>query len=296
MTSSVISKALNKNIKNILYDPKYNLLDNIIFDMDYKFYIFGNNSFDYNIPNVINLPERLYGVYSYSMHVSYNIEKYVDDNHISKVFHIPGIIIIDPNIKSYKKEDKYILFQKVKNYHKIFLNHETFEYFGKPNKSYVIPIGIPTDTFFSTTENEKREKDVIIISDDIIAQQIKQVLEINNLSCDIVDIKFKDSKTINEILNRYKYCIDTTNNNYVNLLCAISSGCFAISTTQSSMPCPFVTYVQDIDHIIHIIKNQESKLNNIAIQEYLANNYSYKEFSNKLNSIFSIVSKEVFVQ
>jgi hypothetical protein len=296
VTGNVVSKALNKNTKNILYEPKYNLLDNIVFNTNYKFYIFGNNSFDYQTPNVLNLPERLYGVYNYSMHVSYNIEKYIENNHITKNFHVPGIIIIDPNIKSYKKEDKYILCQKIKNYHKIFLSNESFEYLGKPTKSYVIPIGIPTNIFSSVIDNKNRSKDVIIINDNVVAQQLKQTLENINLTCDIIDIKFKNSEALNNIFNRYKYCIDTTDDNYINLLCAISSGCRGISTAPSAIPCPLIVYANDINDIVKAITDESNKPDHSLILEYLKTNFPYEEFYRKINSIFSTVDKEVFIQ
>jgi hypothetical protein len=295
LASNIIGNVLNRsNSLNIIYEPKNSLIDQTIFTLPYNFYIFNNNRFNFSTDNVIDLPERLYGINSYNLVLSHSLEKFANQNNVSSLCHIPAIVLIDET-RPYKKEDRHIINEKTKNITKIFLSQESFEMMGKPTKSFVIPVGIPNMTT-STSSRTEDSKNVLLLDNSNMSQQIKKVLHSHQITCNTLPTN-RNIETIKNIFSQYKFCIDLTNQYSYNLLAAVSAGCIGITLKQNPVICPYIYHVDTSEDILSFISKQEKTPANIADQqEYINKHYPYETFTKQLMSIISTTSKEVFLQ
>jgi len=295
LANNIIGNVLNRsNNLNIIYEPKNSLIDQTIFTLPHNFYLFNNNRFDFSTDNVIDLPERLYGINSYNLVLSHSLEKFTNSNNVSSLCHVPAIVLIDET-RPYKKEDRHIINEKTKNITKIFLSQESFEMMGKPTKSFVVPIGIP-NMISSTSSRTENSKNVLLLDNSNMAQQIKKVLHNHQITCNTLPTH-SNIETIKNIFGQYKFCIDLTNQYRYNLLAAVSAGCIGITLKQNPAICPYIYHADTSEDILSFISNQEKATTNLEDQqEYVNKNYPYETFIKQLMSIISTTSKEVFLQ
>lgn len=293
--SNIISNVLNRsNILNIIYEPKNSLLDQTIFTLPHNFYLLNNNKFNFSTDNVIDLPERLYGINSYNLLLSYSLEKFTNNNNISSLCHIPAMVLIDET-RPYKKEDRHIINEKTKHVTKVFLSQESFEIMGKPSKSYVVPLGIPKMSSSSQSRSDVKNN-VLLLDNSSMSQQIKKVLHSQQISCNTLPLQ-SNIETIKNIFSQYKFCIDLTNQYSYNLLAAVSAGCIGITLKQNPEICPYIHHVDTSEDILSFINSQEKVTPNIEDQqEYIHKYYPYETFIKQLKHIINITSKEVFLQ
>jgi hypothetical protein len=293
--SNIISNVINRSdTLNIVYEPKNSLIDHTLFTLPYNFYLFNNNRLNFSTDNVIDLPERFYGTNSYNILLSHSLEKFTNNNNISALCHIPAIVFIDET-RPYKKEDRYIINEKTKQITKIFLSQESFEVMGKPSKSFVVPIGIPS-MVSSLPPRTDHQKKVLLLDNSNMSQQIKKVLHSRQITCDTLPMH-SNIETIKNIFAQYKFCIDLTNQYRYNLLTAVSAGCVGITLKQNPEICPYIHHVDNSEDILSFISSQEEVVTNtIDMQQYINKHYPYETFIKQLKSIINTTSKEVFLQ
>jgi hypothetical protein len=295
LASNIIGNVLNRsNSLNIVYEPKNSLIDHIIFTLPHNFYLFNNNRFNFSTDNVIDLPERLYGINSYNLALSYSLEKFTNHNNISSLCHIPAIVLIDET-RPYKKEDRHIINEKTKNITKIFLSQDSFETMGKPVKSFVVPIGIP-NMISSSLPRADDLNHVLLLDNNSMSQQIKKALHSLQITCNILPTNINIEK-IKDIFSQHKFCIDLTNQYSYNLLAAVSAGCTGITLKNNPVICPYIHHADTVEDILSFIIDQQKVTTNIADQqEYINKHYSYEIFIKQLTAIINTTSKEVFLQ
>lgn len=279
--------------KNIVYEPKSSLLDNFIYLTDDNYFILENNTYTTNIDNVINLPNNHIGLYNYHFLMTHNIEKHINDT-MSAGMHIPILFIID-QVKSYKKEDKHIIHQKLNNHTKLYLNENTFQTFNSNNKSILIKIGIPIK-YFQASANFEDRKDIAIFDYGPVTQQLKFALEQNKVSCTLINTKI-NLETFNYLFNRHKICLDISDNYLTNLLPALCCGCKAITTKSNPVISPFINHIDLNDNIVSIIKDLASSVpDNKAHIEYVKDKYPFEPFKQTLKQIINDISHEVYTK
>jgi hypothetical protein len=286
----VANLTANQNKVNIIYDPIGSMLDHIIFELPYHFYVFGNNTTNFYRNNVVDLPNRLYDIYNYNLYVSHSIEKIAGEN-LATAYQIPAVVLID-QIKQYKKEDRHIINQKTKHVTKIFLSDDAYESMNRPEKSFVLNPGIPTpnDTLLSQPKNNG----VLFLDSTPITQQLKQLLESQNVDCHIISLN-TNIDNISNIISQYKFCVDFSINYKTNLLYALSLGAQPITLEHNPKFCPFIQHIRTPQELLHSIAEPTMLADN-KHREYLNMHHNYITFIDKLTDIFKHLSKEVFIQ
>jgi hypothetical protein len=293
--NNIISSVINRSDTiNIVYEPKNSLLDQTLFTLPYNFYLFNNNRLNFSTDNVIDLPERFYGINSYNLLLSHSLERLTNNNNISSLCHMPAIVLIDET-RAYKKEDRHIINEKTKKITKIFLSQESFEVMGKPSKSFVVPIGIPNMISSSQTRTNN-QNNVLLLDNSNMSQQIKKVLHSHQITCNTLPM-YSNIETIKNIFAQYKFCIDLTNQYGYNLLSAVSAGCIGITLKQNPEICPYIHHVDNSEDILSFISSQQEVVTNTTdMQQYINKHYPYETFIKQLTSIINTTSKEVFLQ
>jgi hypothetical protein len=221
------------------------------------------------------------------------MEQHLSDQ-LSSGMHIPALFIID-QIRSYKKEDKHIIQQKLANHTKVFLNESSFQDFNYGKKCILTKVGIPTHKLEVSNSFDSRN-DVAIMNYGPIANQLKVALEENGLSCTLVDAK-NNIETLNYLFNRYKICIDLSDNYKINLLCAMCCGCKTITTKNNPVFCPFTSHIDLNDNIIPIIKDLcTNSPDTKAYIEYIQEQYPFDSFNTTIKQIINNISHEVYIK
>lgn len=297
--SSVISNIINRYTNRtspitILYEPKYSLLDHIMFLTGFRFIIRENAKYTFNTDNVINIPDIFLDLYPYTLYISYTVEKFANNNtSIDNIFHIPSIILID-NIKLSKKEDLYLLSNRLKHNNKCFLKNHLLEKLNA-TKSVQQNIGIPSHLFVNTKPYTER-KSVAILGKNMLSDQIASFLNAKNIDFEIIDL-YDNISNINAKLNNYRFCIDLSENYQENLLCASCSGCRCITLSKNEKILDDIKHFDNLDEIYNYIMVH----NNIcpdtkAITREIDNRFSFDSFMLFMKKYIDTVNKEAYIK
>lgn len=290
VAENLVSNVLTagQSTSNILYEPHNSCIDNILWSLPHNFFIHAGAETTKNTTNnTIRLPTRLQHLYAYNFYLNFSLEKHAHNASIATAYHIPSITIID-QVRAYKKEDRHIINQKTKNITKIFLSQEAYESMGKPDKSYVINLGIPDNTDNIGTRNN----DTCIIDSGMVSKQIYQILSNNQIDCDLVSTSDLNIST----LQKYKICIDISPNYRYNLLYAMSAGCTPITLKHNAQFTEYMYHATTPEEIIALVKSIDNPPNQDNIFQYLLNSFNYEIFASAMNQIFLSLQKEVFIQ
>lgn len=285
--------SLNTKYKNILYEQKNAILDSLILLTGDNYYtVIEDNTKKHNMDNIFYISKERLELHNYHLVMSHSLEKHINSN-ISFAMHLPLILIIS-DVKSYKKEDRFLIQNKIKNYTKIFLNEDAYKAFcNEDPKCFSIKLGIPLDIFYPTQSFNKR-KDICIIDNNPMTHNIKTAIDKTGKSCDIIDTNL-GMNILSAIFNQYKVCIDLGDNYMVNLLCAAACGCKCItSTTQSGVPYIIKTLGLDNNFVSNICNELDSEVNTKSNIAYIKENYPFTDFIEKIHKIISHTSHEVF--
>lgn len=295
MTDNTVFRSTSSNIvqKNIVYEPKNSLLDNILYLTDDNYFILENNTYVTSVDNVINIPNNHISLYNYHCLITHYLEKHIKDT-ISAGMHIPILFIID-QLRSYKKEDRHILQQKLHNHTKLYLNENAMRSFGSKNKSILTKIGIPVEHFILSSDWEER-KDVAIFDYGPVTQQLKFALEQHNISCSLINTRM-NLETFNYLFNRYKVCVDISDNYLANLLPALCCGCKTITTKNNPVVSAFIEHVNLNDDIVSTIQQLLSSIpDHTAQTDYVKDQYPFAPFKQILKQIINDISHEVYIK
>lgn len=295
--SSVINNVLYQNVDNILYEPSLSLLDNICYQLPYNFFVFTSNDpkqqYSINSNNVVSLQPDKQDFYDYKLNLCNNIEHHARPDTLANAYHINTILMIN-TVKNYKKEDRYIISSNLKNTQKVFFNNTAYETLGRPDKSTIVPLGIPTEIFKIDTPVTNR-KPVAILDRTGAGSQIQGMFAQHGVECDIVDpINGLNIDGLNYTFNKYKTIIDLGDYCNINLLCALSCGCRAITLTQNFVDCPFIERYNDIESLIREAL-QDKVLNQEQPQNYIEQNHNFNQFSNTMSHIFKHTYEEAYI-
>lgn len=290
VAENLVSNVLTagQSTSNILYEPHNSCIDNILWSLPHNFFIHGGYETTKNTTSkTIRLPTVLQHLYAYNFYLNFSLEKHAHNASIATAYHIPSISIID-QVKPYKKEDRHIINQKTKNVTKIFLSQEAYESMGKPDKSYVINLGIP----YGTDHIPTKTNETCIIDSGMVSKQIYQILSSNQIDCSLISASDLDIAT----LQKYKICIDISLNYRYNLLYAMAAGCTPITLKQNSQFTEHMYHATTPEEIISLIKSINDTPNQQNISQYILNNFNHEIFSSTMNQIFLSLQKEVFIQ
>jgi hypothetical protein len=300
ITGNVLEKFTDDK-HNIIYYPQNNMFDHLLANInDHSYYIFGENKDNFQIANIINLPNSLVSLYNYNLSITNNILGYASNN--LKHLHLNSIICTHSHKPSYiKKEDSLLMDQRLSKEIKVFFTESSKESWRISTGS-VIKYGIPE--LFSNEVLVENRKDVLILNFENTphAKQIQQALLNSNYSCDIMDSCSVNTKEISKQFNNYKVCIDLSEHNIINLLCAIAAGCETITM----MPQILASEYTDLDGLVFI--ESISQIGD-AIQSVLAisderrqqnrdqvlERFSFNNFKTQFNSLITRANTEAFV-
>lgn len=295
-----ILQKFSKDKKNIVYYQQNNLFDHNLFELENNYYLFNNKQNNYEIQNVIDLPQTMIHLYNYNLSLTNNIIGHPTSS--IQNFHINSIIFTHSYRPNFiKKEDASILNKNLARELKVFFSENAKNSWGVNQRSEVIKYGIPKS--FQVI-NKDRDKDILILNFDkaIHNQQLLTALRSKGYSCDTLDTCRMPISDINIKLNEYNVCIDLADHNVINMLCAISAGC-KVATIKTEMlnndydEIPGL-YLLDspsdiLDNISTIIKNDDSIEKK---SEIVSNIYSFDIFSNNITRFINEINQEAFVK
>jgi hypothetical protein len=301
VTGNILQKITEDNY-NIIYYPQNNIIDHCISAIDkHKYYMFGGNSLNYKIDNMIDLPDQHISLYNYNLCITNRILNYTNNPNI-KQFHLNTIILTHSHKpQNIKKEDTVLMNQRVKKETKVFFS-ESAKNSWRLENSIAIKYGIPK-TFQYTNDITKR-KDVLILNYDNLphAQQIQAALINKSYSCDIMNSCKTSIEDINSTMNNYKVCIDLAEHNILNLLCGIASGCTGLTikspaTSEEYSNINGLTFISNIEEIFPAL----SQILNIGDDERKNNSdsilkeFDFDNFSNIMSNIIQKANREAFI-
>jgi uncharacterized membrane protein YheB (UPF0754 family) len=300
ITGNVLEKFTDDK-HNIIYYPQNNMFDHLLANInDHSYYIFGESKNNFQTPNLINLPNNLISLYNYNLSVTNNILGYASNN--LKHLHLNSIICTHSHKPSYiKKEDSLLMDQRLSKEIKVFFTESSKESW-RINTGSVIKYGIP-DLFINENLVEKR-KDVLILSFENTphAKQIQQILLNNNYSCDIMDSCSIGTQDIVKKFNDYNVCVDLSEHNIINLLCAIAAGCVTITMMPQVLASEYedldgLIFIESINQIGEAIKSvlptqDEKRQQN---RDQVLERFSFNDFKTQFNSLITKANAEAFI-
>lgn len=273
----------------ILYEPHSSILDTIIVSsISGEFYSTEGAAGSSLHNRLFQLPPESISMYNYNLFMNFSLEKYINTNYTPFMYHIPSLVLIDKTYE-YKKEDRYLINEKTKNITKIFLSEHAYDALGKPNKSFVLDVGVP---LIQSEMPSPKIKNIAIIDTGLIAKQIHHILSSTaGLDCDLIDIGSI------ELIKNYKFCIDISNNYRYNLLYALSAGCTPITLKQNPVFTSYIYHVNTPEEIITIINDaKDGDRASIDINQYLTTHHNYNKFIKSINEIVHNLKKEVYIK
>jgi hypothetical protein len=268
----------DKPIINLLTDSSYSMFDNQIKQLD-KLSLFPlENSNDYISYDAI-LSHNPIGFSSYVQQL-YQL-------HLNSAIYFHHLC---PN--NFKKEDKFLLKNTLKQSYKIFANEYIMNSWGFETdpQSFVIPYGILSDNELIT-----KTKSVVVLnlnnnpSINTLFQYINNVFNDAVLVNDIQD--YKTYKSIQEAA----ICVEAES--HFNIITAIANGCYVISGLDYLSENGLFS-ISSYDHILYNIKELLESYNYETAEknkELIAKKYSYVKFQNLFLDLLDNIRQEPYI-
>lgn len=302
-TGNILEKFTSSDSLNILYHPQRNLFDQCLFAITkHRYYLWKNNTFNFNSDNVIDLPNSYISLYNYNIAVTSDILGYCANT--GKQIALNTVIATHSHRPSrIKKEDVVLMDNSLKNEDKIFFTQKSWESWKFTNNTHVIKYGIPDTLTYDKPYNE-REKDILIFGFDNVSvyRNIVEAAKQNNISCDILSSSDISLENLHQHMNKYKICIDLMDHNMINILCGIACGCVGISllTDSSSdyLSVPGLHLINDLKDLFGLIKNILEKTNNTISQQNshsIKTEFNFDNFRASILDIYTKNNKEIFI-
>jgi hypothetical protein len=279
---------------NIVYNPTNKLFDNILYLIDFRFFVFG----DY-VPKTDNctaLSPDYIDLYNYDIAIFNGIVN-ASQQTVSKTLHVNTLIFEhDSKNNSLKKEDLLILNNKTKGIKKIFFDQTILNSWNQSDSIY-LPYGIPTNVFKNNLEYNDR-KDILIYGNPMLSQQLYSHFNNMQKSCSILDCSQLTIEELNKKFNNYKVVINLYNDNLLSLA-ALAAGCHVITLGNTNSSPVGIYSKQSIEQIVQtlndLLTNQQGP-NNELIQKYLEDNHNFDLFKMKLSDLIRTTAKrEAFI-
>lgn len=300
ITGNVLQK-FSKDNYNVVYQPQNNMFDTMLMSIpQHNYYLFGDNKRDYNMPNIIDLPQKYIDLYNYNLCCTNNIIGFTSNN--LKQFHLNTLIFTHSYKPSYiKKEDALLMSQRLNRETKIFFSEAAKQSWNLQGRSSVIKYGVPTQ--FKILKAPSERKDILLFNSENLPhnQQLYQALKSKGYSCDMITSVVNSPEFINTQFNEYKLCIDLAEHNISNLLCAISSGCVGISLkTQMLLNDYNIPGLILIDSINALLDDISSLLSipdaeKESFGSEVNSTFNFSVFSKHINELMLKANTEAFI-
>lgn len=198
------------------------------------------------------------------------------------------ILFHDNSFFSLKKEDQFILYNQIKNYHLLSFVPQN-DSFGSKQINRIKYGFVPS----IINNASQRNINVLILYNqnkrqaNILYELLKQTIPQVEL-CHIKNLKTIDA--INSTFNNTKICIDLTS--YYNMLHSVSCGCLGVTINESYDP-DFIITVQNVNDMSNSIKELLNSYNDLyidAAKTYIKTNYSYDNFTSSIDQILQQLS------
>jgi hypothetical protein len=239
-----------------------------------------DNTIKYLLDNTINFIEYNKNIISYQCIIINNPIDFSTkdpDNSVNKI-----LFFHDETILRMKKEDQYLLQEKLAKYKKYSFNKNICSLFS--NIQYI-------NYGFQNNSSYDKDKDVLLIGgnnqniESLIFNQIKNKFP-NSRNINLKEIH-ETNIDLKTVIEQYKICL-CTNSRYSRLLAA-SCGCFVISFEEDN-EIPYHLHLNSlesiIDNISNIITNYENmKHQQTIISEKICSKYNYAQFNSQLKNI-----------
>jgi hypothetical protein len=301
ITGNVINKFNNQKI-NVLYEPQRNFFDIILaqcgftlfFDKQYGFFETVKN-------NIVLLDNSTIGLNNYNVGITNNIIGYTSNKFFSSQ-HLNTLIFTHSyRPGKIKKEDLLLMSNNLSREKKVFFSQDVSDSWNMFNNKVIIKYGIPTDILYSSRPTEERTEDVLILNfeNSQNAESLAGVLESNGIKINLIKDLTGDLNAIRELLNRYKVVIDFNEHNIINILCAISCGCSAVTymgdmLSNNYINTPNLFSARSVQDLISSTKQALSHRVTIST-EYIHENYSFDTFKDNISKLIIAANNEAFV-
>lgn len=291
LNSNVLHQVLNKDI-NVVYTPTMQIFDKLLYSLDLKFFVF-NRDYDSKVDNCVGLPEEYVELHSYDLLLHNDIIGF-SQNNLSRTLHTNSIVLEhqykNPKLK---REDLYILNNRLKRTKKIFFNKRKMDDWNQEN-SFLIPYGIPLEVFYSKVDFKDRKPIVVCCNkNNIMGKQVAGYLNTNvGLSPDLIDDNFYGNLTLEEIsdeFNKYQAIINLTNNELISLT---ATACGTNVLDMNNESSPGVINHNSMAMLVDGIKNKIAPLDTEKVHEYLTKENNFQTFKERLEQIIYITSKK----
>lgn len=289
LNSNVLHQVLSKDT-NVVYNPLRQIFDKILYKLDLHFFVF-NNNYNSKSSNCLGLPQDYIDLYSYDLVIHNDIVSF-SQNNLSRTLHANSIIF-EHNHKNpkLKREDIYILNNKLRNVKKVFFDHKKISEWNQQN-SILIPYGIPLNVFSNTKDFDER-KDIVVYCDkkNIMGKQLTAYLQ-DQFSIDLIDENRYGSLSLEETaeeLNNFKVLINLTSDQ-VTSLAATACGTNVLDLNQTESPG--IINHDSIELIIKTLKEKTQPLDMNKVNDYLTKNHNFETFKKQLEHIIYQTSKK----
>lgn len=277
----------NKAVSNIINQVLGN--DNILCSYPIDLYQSFISSYSkYNILSKDNQP-FIADINNDPLNFSQIINKKTIENHT-----YPILLFQDFAPAVLKKEDKYILANKLKNAYKIFFSEQIQNNWSiNDDLSFVINHGVKTVTNIKT-------KNVIVLNFnqnkliDQIYAKISQAIS----NVDIISSMNDFEETI-KLISQYKVAV-CIGSSYNALSCA-GCGCLVLSNSTNTTPdIESIINIDKIDSIDHQINNMIKNYTNYSdlisrVENKLKNNYFFLDHISELDKVFAKIQSKGYI-
>jgi len=205
-------------------------------------------------------------------------------------YHVNAIVFIHSRAPDpLKKEDKYILSEKLNSVTKIFFSKEIQDSWSLKNNIYLIPYGVKL-------LNTEKTKNILLINTSKNSNIDKLYAYTKNIynDCDIL-YDIIDYDLMIDYISQYKIVI-SLENTYDSLVGA-ASGCYVISNNLKDNNLPSVIYLNNFTTIVHTIQSILNFKNDNSIEiskSYIQENYPINKFYASIKDIFLNCNNKVF--
>lgn len=212
---------------------------------------------------------------------------------LSEKYHVNSIILFH-NIapQALKKEDKHILYNKIRSQYKIFFNHGVQKSWGFPldDKTHILSYGI--DRVEPTIKN--KQTIIVNITKNPEINRLYQYLK-QSINCDLLEEISTDYKKTLELLSEYKIII-VINDPFTTILCASFGGHVFSSTPIIDTNIHNITIIDDFgaiqQEIMKILNNNTStKLKDT----YFQTNFDINQFDVKFLNILHTARQRPYI-
>jgi hypothetical protein len=279
----MLSNKFNLNIINNLYNNKtllYYKPQNLYFN-------FLEQYSDFNIISIYNQP--IVGIINDNpIEYSQNIAE------LSLKNHVYSILLFHANPPAaLKKEDKHILYQKLKNHYKIFFSKDIYDSWSLPKDKFttITNFGLPTET---KVNSDKKNIVIINLNNNQILEQLYQNLKSQFVSVDII----KSTTDTTNIIKNYKIAI-CIENLYNSMFCA-AQGCFVLSNISCDKNISSILRIDNLSEIPNKIFQILQNFDNIESQitnslAYINKEYDINHHIGITNNIFKQLTDRPFI-